>query len=256
MQRVFTCLFLSVLTISSPAADEVWWAAATAAYARGLGYEPGHTIVLIEELDAGGQVKATESGEIRTRRVDGQLVSTVLMARKNGKDVTADWQKRYNRSSAEGQGGPPAGFDATPFDPGWAAALSLGQSRRNSEGLRVPYLIKRDGVELEGTALFSADGQALSASQSWLRLPPLVSSMSSTIQYRVLDLATPGDRAVATTGDRATAIPARSPAAAAGDRALVARSMQIEGMASILFVKKRFRMSFTFDDWRPKPPGS
>jgi hypothetical protein len=244
MQRFFACLFLFLSTISSPAADEAWWAAATAAYGRGLGYEPGHTIVRIEELDADGKVQSSESGEIRTHRAEGKLVSTVIMARKNGKDVTADWQKRYNRSSEDGRGGPPAGFDATPFDPGWAQALSPGTPRRSAEGLLIPYTIKRDGVELEGTALFSADGLAISATQSWLRLPPLVSSMSSTILYRSLDVAGIGDRAA--TGDRA----------APGDRALVARGMQIEGMASILFVKKRFRMSFEFGQWRPKPPDS
>jgi hypothetical protein len=235
MKQYLVYLFLSLLVISSPAADEAWWADATAAYGRGLAYEPGYTIVRIEELDASGQVKAIETGEIITRRVEGILVSTVLRAEKNGKDVTADWQKRYTRSSEDNRGGPPAGFDATPFDPGWAAALSLGSSRRTSEGLLIPYAIKRDGVELEGSAVFSADGFAISASQSWLRLPPLVSSMSSTIQYRMLDLAAARDRA------------------ASGDRALVAKGMQIQGMASILFVKKRFRMSFEFDEWRPKP---
>lgn len=238
MHRIFVCLFLSFLVISSPAADEAWWATATAAYARGLAYEPGYTMVRIEELDANGEVKATETGEISTRRVEGKLVSTVIKAQKNGKDVTADWQKRYDRSSSEGQGGPPAGFDATPFDPGWVSALSLGGSRRVSEGVLVPYAIKRDGVELEGSALFDANGVVLSASQSWLRLPPLVSAMSSTIKYQLLEAAMPGDRD------------------ASGDRALVAQSMEIEGEASILFIKKRFRMSFRFAQWRPKPADS
>ena len=73
MQRVFACLILSALAISSPAADETWWSAATAAYGRGLGYEPGHTIVRIEELDPDGKVQSTESGEISTRRADGKL---------------------------------------------------------------------------------------------------------------------------------------------------------------------------------------
>ncbi|MDX9957284.1 MAG: hypothetical protein RBT68_02475 [Spirochaetia bacterium] len=232
MQRFFACLFFYVLTISSPAAEAAWWSAATAAYGRGLGYEPGHTIVRIEELDPDGMVQSTESGEIRTHRAEGKLVSTVIRAQKNGKDVTADWQKRYNRSSSEGRGGPPAGFDATPFDPAWTSALFPGTPRRTTEGLLIPYTIKRDGVELEGTALFSTDGLAISASQSWLSLPPLVSSMSSTIYYRVLEPASNGDRA------------------------LVAQGMQIEGMASILFVKKRFRMSFEFGQWRLKPPDS
>lgn len=239
MQRIIVCLVLSFLVTPIPAADEVLWSAATAAYGRGLVYEPGYTKVLIQELDADGLTKATEFGEIRTRRVDGVLVSTVIRAEKNGKDATADWQKRYNRSASDDRGGPPAGFDATPFDPRWASALSLGPPRRTSEGLLIPYAMKRDRVELEGSALFGASGFAVSASQSWLRLPPLVSSMSSTIKYQVLDLAVFGDRAP---------VP--------GDRALVAKGMQVEGMASILFVKKRFRMSFEFDEWRPRPAGS
>jgi hypothetical protein len=248
MQGFFISLILSLLVLPSAGADEALWSAATTAYGRGLVYEPGHTIVRIEELDQDGTVQSSESGEIRTHRAEGKLVSTVIRAQKNGKDVTADWQKRYNRSSADGRGGPPAGFDATPFDPGWASALSLGTPRRSTEGLLIPYVIRRDGVELEGTAMFSADGLAISASQSWLRLPPLVSSMSSTIHYRVLEPASIGDRAA--NGDRAAT------GDAVGDRALVAKAMQIEGMASILFVKKRFRMSFEFEEWRPKPPGS
>ncbi len=204
-----------------------WWSAATAAYGAASGYVASRTVIRIEELDAAGAVASYEEGETRLDWSKPGPAVVVVRAKKIGKDVSDDWRKRYAKAakdSASGDDdskrGPPAGFDATPFDPKYAKALKLGPPRADGSGFEVPYVITTDGGPVEGVARFSGSGVPVTATQSWTKPPAFVSTMSSSIRY------------------------------ARHEGALVVSGMDIEGEASVLFIKKRFRMRFEFSDWQ------
>jgi hypothetical protein len=182
---------------------------------------PTRTVVLIEELDGKGAVSSYERGETRIETSGSVQRTIVVSAEKNGKDATGEWRKRYEKPPAapKSGGGPPPGFDATPFDPKYAGAITRGEPRASGDVVEVAYSIATDGGTVEGTARFTAGGSVVSAAQTWVKLPAFMSSLSSTMAY------------------------------AYRQGALVVSGMRIEGEASILFVKRRFRMSFEFFDW-------
>jgi hypothetical protein len=208
----------------SPVSDvSVWWAEATAAFAESRAFSATRTSVRVEEVDEVGTVQSYEGGETVTEWVGTESRVIVVRAEKNGKDVTEDWRKRYSRSRDGQRGGPPEGFDATPFDPKYAKALALGAATQRNGLVEVPYTIKTSVGLVEGMAYFSPTGAVDSASQRWMEPPMFVSSMKSTLRY------------------------------AYRDGVLVIAGMKIEGQASILVVKKRFRMFFEFQDWKRTP---
>ncbi|GAB1455723.1 hypothetical protein MASR2M48_10300 [Spirochaetota bacterium] len=84
----------------------------------------------------------------------------------------------------------------------------------------IPYSISTSGGDIEGTVNFSSSGTPVEATQTWVKPRMFVSSMSSSIRYTQVE------------------------------DALVISGMNIEGEASILFIKYRFRMSFDFFDWQ------
>jgi len=191
------------------------------------------TVIRIEELDESGLVTSYEEAVTKLDWAKPVTETVVERAVKNGKDVTDDWRKRYAKmakdqakakadgtSGASGSGGPPGGFDATPFDPKYAKVVTRGEPKSAGTGFEVPYVIITDGGPVEGIASFASSGAALGAAQSWIKPPMFVSAMSSKLRY------------------------------AYQDGALVVTRKQIEGEAAILFIKKRFRMSFEFSEWR------
>lgn len=197
------------------------------------GYVASQTVIRIEELDEAGLVTSYEEAVTKLDRTKPVTETVVVRAEKNGKDVTDDWRKRYAKmardqakaksdgtSGASGTGNPPGGFDATPFDPKYAKVVTRGEPRIAGTGIEVPYVITTGGGPVEGVANFSGSGVALGAAQHWSKPPIFVSAMSSKLRY------------------------------AYQEGVLVVSSMQIEGDATILFIKKRFRMAFEFSDWR------
>lgn len=241
MLRYLVSALLSVSTLGlfsaalAPSSADVlgWWKAATTASGAASGYVASRTVIRIEELDESGLVTSYEEAVTRLDWTKPVTETVVVSAVKNGKDVTDDWRKRYAKmardqakskadgtSGASGGGGPPGGFDATPFDPKYAKAVTLGEPAAAGAGFGVPYVIATEGGPVEGTASFSASGAPLGAVQRWTKPAMFVSAMSSKLRY------------------------------AYQDGALVVASMQIEGEASILFIKRRFRMGFEFSDWR------
>ncbi len=240
MRSLFSVL-LSVSTLGlfsaalTPSSVDIlgWWNAATVASGAATGYVASRTVIRIEELDEAGLVTSYEEAVTKLDWTKAATETVVVSAVKNGKDVTEDWRKRYAKmardqakakadgtSGASGRGGPPGGFDATPFDPKYAKVVTRGDAKVAGTGIEVPYVITTDGGPVEGVASFSGSGAALGAIQRWRKPPVFVSTMSSKLRY------------------------------AYQDGALVVTSMQIEGEASILFIKRRFRMSFEFSDWR------
>lgn len=233
---VSALLGVSSLGIFSAAAapapsTAAWWARATEAFGASSAYVASGTVIRVEELDASGRVASYERGETRLDWSGGESRVVVVRAEKDGKDVSDEWRKRYAKAArpsgkqgASQPEGPPPGFDAAPFDPKYAKALTRGEPRSGaSGGFEVPYSIAAEGVVVEGVAAFSGTGEALGAAQAWTKLPAFVSSMRSSVRY------------------------------AYHEGALVVQSLEIEGEASILFIKKRFRMSFAFSDYRKAP---
>jgi len=233
--------FLSVATLGlfsaalAPSSADIsaWWNAATTASGAASGYVASRTVIRIEELDESGLVTSYEEAVTKLDWTKSEPEAVVVSAMKNGKDVTEDWRKRYAKmakdkakakadgtSGASGSGGPPGGFDATPFDPKYSKVVTRGEPRKAGTGIEVPYVITTDSGPVEGVASFSGSGVALGAVQRWSKPPVFVSAMNSKLRY------------------------------AYQDAALLVSSMQIEGEASVLFIKRRFRMSFEFSDWR------
>lgn len=231
VDRVLACAFFTFASLASasstslsPAMDvSGWWAEATAAFAESRAFSATRTSVRVEEVDEVGTVQSYESGETVTEWVGTQSRVLVIRAEKNGKDVTEDWRKRYSKSRDGQRGGPPEGFDATPFDPKYAKAVALGEATQRNGLVEVPYTIRTGAGLVEGVAYFSPAGAVHSASQRWMEPPMFVSSMKSTLRY------------------------------AYQDGVLVIGGMKIEGQASVLVVKKRFRMIFEFQDWKRTP---
>ncbi len=223
----FSSLGLFQAALGPSSADIAgWWTRATTNFGAASDYTATRTLLRIEELDQEGRVTSTEQGETRIDLGGAEPVVVVVSAEKNGKDVSDEWRKRYgkqSRSSSDGdssKGGPPGGFDATPFDPKYAKDLKLGEPKAGSGGITIPYSIATSGGTIEGTVNFSSSGTPLEAMQTWVKPRLFVSAMSSSIRYTQLD------------------------------GALVISGMKIEGEASILFIKRRFRMNFEFLDWQ------
>ncbi|MBP7263257.1 MAG: hypothetical protein KBB32_03720 [Spirochaetia bacterium] len=200
-----------------------YWQEAEAASARGQAYAPTRSSILIEELDAEGRAVSREEGETSTSwAADGTQQVTVLWASKNGKDVSDDWQKRYSKAGSAS--GPPPEYDAHPFDAAYAATRSLKAGASAADGsLNVSYLLETEQGPVSGVVTFGPDGRARAASQVWEKLPPMVKRMESRFEYDYV-----------------------------GD-ALVTSRTTLNVEATILFVKKRYRMSFGFSGWKPAP---
>jgi len=232
--RISTTLALFFLALSSAFADaasdaRTWWSEATSAYGKALGLEAGRTRIRIDELNEEGSVTSYESGETVAEWAGSERKVSVVKAEKNGKDVSAAWRKRYEGPSTDGtsgatrKGGTPSGFDATPFDPKYAVSVTLGSPKAAGGYIELPYTIAADGGDIKGIAVFTTSGKPRSAVQEWVSPPTFVSSMRSSLVF------------------------------AYEAEALVISGMVIEVNASILFVKKRFRMSFEFSEWK-RPP--
>lgn len=206
-----------------------WWSSATAAFDMAKQYNPVRTVTSIEELDASGAVMSLERGETRTEWSGASSKVVVVKAEKNGKDASDEWRKRYAKQSgtaasngAATPGGPPPGFDATPFDPKYASGVTCGPARAASGFVEVPYTIKTDGGPVEGVVRFSNGGMVVSATQQWTKPPIFVTSIVSNIDY----------------GYR--------------DGALVIAGMTIDAQASILLIRKHYRIHFQFLEWARK----
>jgi hypothetical protein len=239
LERVLACMYVAIASAAAVGASSgaevpettMWWSEATRAFGESRAFSASRTRLRFEEVDESGEVQSYESGETVTEWAGTESKVTVVRAEKNGKDATEEWRKRYEKSarassgSKDGQprGGPPEGFDATPFDPKYAKDIVLGESLRRNGLVEVPYTIKTGAGPVEGVAYFSPSGMVRSASQQWKEPPMFVSSMKSTLNY------------------------------AYQEGVLVIGGMRIEGQASILVIKKRFRMSFEFDGWRRTP---
>jgi len=226
---LFTATLVSAAPVSRDADAAAWWMAATKAYGMASGLTASRTVIRIEELDESGAVKSYESGETRMDWSGDTPRVVVVKAEKNGKDTSDEWRKRYAKTSTgkpdddASSEGPPAGFDATPFDPKYSSTLSRGPALPATGKVQVPYVITTKGGPIDGTAIFSESGQVLSATQVWQKPPVFVSSMRSALTY------------------------------AYHEGILVIASMKIEGEATILFIKKRFRMALEFSDWKKNP---
>jgi hypothetical protein len=219
-------VFLASALPAAPAPAQSAWDRAVADYARGLSLKAERMSWRIEELDASGSVESWEEVEILLDWSGAEVRSTVVVARKDGKDVTEAWRERLEKGSSGG--GPPSwgdGFRATPFEPGFQEGRIVSPSYRSREDgaprLFTPYELRADGkTKAKGSLVSDEAGEPLYARQTWDPLPFGVASMDALIRY------------------------ARGPG---GE--LVVASLEYRADAAILFVRKRFRFVLRFSLW-------
>jgi hypothetical protein len=222
MLKLSAALLMAVLGAAPAFTPDALWREALSAHSKAEAYGPGRTVILIQELNAEGSVLSYERGETRTEWRGATPVVSLVAAEKNGKDASDEWKKRIARPNAEA-GGPPEGFDASPVLARYAEAVRLGAYAPAADSLGLPYTLKTGKAEAAGTMRFNAEGKLIAVEQRWTKLPIFVSAMSASYSYEYH-----------------------------GD-ALVVSALTINAEATILFVKKRFRMEFSFSDWQPKP---
>ena len=210
------------------------WARAVADFSRGGRLEPGGMTWRTEELDGDGAVRSWEEVRAAFVRSGGETRAEVLSARKDGKDVTDAWRKRFAGEGGGGAGGGPdfgEAFRATPFDPGFQAGLAVSPSSPVLEGgvrlLRTPYALDAGKGRALGAVVSDASGEPLYATQTWDRLPFAVSRLDARIRF------------------------GRGPA---GE--LVVRTLEYDAELTVLLVRKRYRFSIGFSDWRAAPQSS
>jgi hypothetical protein len=198
------------------------WRNSVAAFARGKAFEAATMEYLVEELKTDGSVNSYEKGRT-TKRADG--TTAVIFAEKNGKDTTAENRKRLEAKGGEASAAkPPKGFDATPFDPAWQFALRTLPSGLRGDFVDIPYAIASSDVDISGVARFSKEGIPVSATQRWNRRPPLVSALSSSIEYL------------------------------SKDEGLFIRRFTIDVSIDALVVKKGLRFAMDYSQWRAVSP--
>ncbi len=105
-----------------------WWDQAVQSFGRADTYYPASLSIRVEEYSKDNKLESVEWGEIRQSWVQGKMVSTVIKAEKDGKNITEAWQKRYDKQN-EGQeaknSGAPEGYDVTPFEAKYRGDLVL-----------------------------------------------------------------------------------------------------------------------------------
>lgn len=216
---------LTVVTVSG------WWTAAVDAYAKADAYYPATYTIRIEEYNNDNKLLSVETGTVLQRWTGTAMETTVLRAEKNSKDITKDWQKRFDKqnggnrpSDTNNSGGPPEGFDISPFEKKYYADLVIDTARMTvvDGKIAVPYSVNNKKSKAEGTAYFTAEGVPLGAVQTYNKLPPLVESLTAEFSYLAFD------------------------------DALVMKSFTMNTLVNAVIAVKRYKVSMVFDQWKKK----
>lgn len=220
---------LSVLALAvsiSAGAVSVWWSTAVDAYTKAGSYYPAMYTIRIEEFNRDSKLESLEWGTMLQRWTGASMETTVLRAEKNGKDVTKDWQKRFDKqdSARNSSGGPPEGFDISPFEKKYFKDLIIDTTNSTTiEGkIVVPYSVNTKNAAVKGIVYFSIDGIPLNAVQTYSKLPPLVQSLVSEFSYQQID------------------------------NALVIKTFTMDTVVNAVVTVKRYKVSMNFEQWRKK----
>lgn len=221
---------LSVLALAvslSAGTVSVWWNTAVDAYAKASLYYPATYTIRIEEYGRDNKLESTEWGTMVQRWTGSSMETTVLRAEKNGKDITKDWQKRFdkqNSSSNNSSGGPPEGFDISPFEKKYFKDLVIDNVNITvMEGnIAVPYTVKTKKAAAQGIVYFNNEGIPQSAVQTYSTLPPLVKSLVSEFTYLQVDTA------------------------------IVMKAFTMETVVNAVVAVKRYKVNMIFDQWKKK----
>ncbi len=222
MLKLSAALLLAALSAAPAINPDILWREAVAAHTKAEAYGPGRTVILIQELSPEGAVVSYERGETLTDWRGAKPVVTLVAAEKNGKDVSEEWKKRVAKQGGD-EGGPPEGFDASPVISRYTEAVRLGEAAIGGDSMGLPYTLTTGKAEAAGTMRFGADGKLVAVDQRWTKLPLFVTALSASYSY------------------------------AYHDGALVVRALTLDAEGTILFVRKRFRMEFSFSEWQRKP---
>ena len=216
--KTFCALFFSFplfLVNAQHNTVETWWTETIRLYEQTSQIQPSRTVTEVIELDAQGRIKSSEITETRYERIGSEERVIVL---RNGVDVSADRrnQRQRNNNSSEG-------FGAMPFDARYAPlTVRTSISTLNNITL-VSYTISTQAGPVEGIAHFSENGHLTYIEQVWLKPSGAVSAMRAECYF-----------------DYQNGIP-------------IITRINFEGSASVLFIKRHFRMNIENFDWTRKP---
>lgn len=204
-----------------------WWDQAVQSYGRSDSYYPASLTIRVEEYSKDNKLESVEWGEIRQQWVQGKLVSTVVKAEKDGKNVTEAWQKRYdkqNEGQEEKNSGAPDGYDVTPFEEKYRGDLVLDDKNIvSADGqIAVPYEVRGKKSKASGVVFFTPQGIPVRAVQSYLTLPPFVKTLKAEFSYAVVD------------------------------NTLVMSSLVMNTAVNAVLLVKNYRIQMSFRDWKPK----
>lgn len=218
---------LALLVSMSAGTVSVWWTTAVDAYTKAALYYPAAYTIRIEEYDRNNKLESTEWGTMVQQWKGTSMETTVLRAEKNGKDVTKDWQKRFNKQNSNtnnSSGGPPEGFDISPFENKYFKDLVIDTANITIiEGkIAVPYVVKTKKASAQGIVYFDREGIPQSAVQTYSILPPLVQSLTTEFTYLQVDTA------------------------------LVMKTFIMDTIVNAVVAVKRYKVSMMFDKWGKK----
>jgi len=227
--RAGVSMKLSVLALAvslSMGTVSVWWNTAVEAYTNAASYYPATYTIRIEEYNRDNKLESAEWGTMIQRWTGSSMETTVLRAEKNGKDVTKEWQKRFDKqsSASNSSGGPPEGFDISPFEKKYFNNLVIdtGNIAVIEGQVAVPYSVKTKKAAAQGVVYFNTDGIPLNAVQTYSTLPPLVKSLTAQFTYLQVESA------------------------------IVMKSFIMDTVVNAVVAVKRYKVSMVFDQWKKK----
>lgn len=203
---------------------EQLWQQARQAWTRGEAYKPGQMRIVSDEIDRRGQVSSSTVTLLSMRYVGGQTQTEVIMATKDGKDVTAqtraDYARRDSNASAQTDG-PFNPDDLIPFTASAFPDLRRGPSQLQGGFLVLPYEITKKKSGSVGRLFLSPAGWPLRMTYTLQPLPPLVSMFEGEVHFSRLE-----------------------------NDSLVASQMSFLAEGGLLLVRKRFSIRMEFTDYR------
>jgi hypothetical protein len=207
------------------------WTTAVELFAANERWIAGSTYLLSEEIKKDGEIKSSETREIRTSvDEDLRLRTEILFVEKNGEDITEEEKRKDEQESADDDDNDNSGGLPSPFDPKLqdrVTAQPTGEYEVINGKRCVIYSFEITGDDeqsyIGSVWIEEATLVPVKLTASISPLPRFVSFITMTVQY--------------------TNLPER----------WVISDVYFEGAGGFLFVKKHFRTKMRFSDYFERP---
>ena len=119
-QRRFGSIFLLVMlfivhTVTASDEDLELWNRATQIFKNNLEWSPGKMVLISDNLDRKGEIKAREERTVGYyKNSSGEIESQIISVTKNGEDITEEEREKEQKESKENENSPPF---PNPLDP-------------------------------------------------------------------------------------------------------------------------------------------